>query len=122
MNKIVNINVPLKRIFSNYLLLTKPFHKLTDREISVLSLLLFYNYLETPNFKKESDRWNKVFHYDTKLKIREELGMEDYALQNTLSTLRKKKAIVDNTIPKGFIPVFDEKDSFKLIYNFKVNG
>ncbi|MCT4631292.1 MAG: hypothetical protein N4A76_00980 [Firmicutes bacterium] len=122
MNKVVNIKVPLRVAFNNYLLLTRPFNKLTDREASVLALLLYYNETYKPNFKLDKDRWDKVFHYDTKLKIREELGIEDYTLQNVLTGLRKKKAVINNVIPQHFIPEFDDQGRFRLIYNFQIDG
>lgn len=119
-SKIININTDIKTVFKHYLFITKPLNKLRPKEIDVLSLLLYYNYLETPNFKRDEDRWRRVFDYSTKLLIREELQMEDYTLQNVLSSLRKKKVIKDNIIMDYYIPKVDPKNNFQLIFNFNV--
>lgn len=118
--KVVTIPTSLKNVLKQYLVITKPMNKLRPKEIDVMSLLLYYNILEKPNFVRDDDRWKKIFDYDTKLKIKEELEIEDYTLQNILSSLRKKGAIKDNKIQDYYIPDIDTKtENFMLIFNFK---
>lgn len=120
--KKVSVPVDKKSLFRQYLSLTKPIHGLRPKEMDVLALLLYYNMVEGPNFKREEDRWKKVFDYDTKLKVREELDIEDYSLQNILSSLRKKGAVVDNQISKYYIPsIADDTEMFQIIFEFKIN-
>lgn len=120
MTKKVTIPSNRKLIYKQYLTITKPLNGLRPKEIDVLSLLLFYNYMEQDNFKREEDRWKRVFSYETKLKIKEELDIKDYTLQNILSSLRKKKAIINNKITSYYIPSI-EGDNFKLVFEFKLN-
>lgn len=93
-----------------------------------MALFLYYNEIEKPNFKRDEDRWNKVFDYETKALIKDELGIKDYTLQNILSSLRKNKAIVSegdvrNKIPDYYIPnIGMEETKFNLVFSFEING
>lgn len=120
--KVVTIPASLKDILKQWFVITKPMNKLRPKEIDVLSLLLYYNIMEKPNFVRDEDRWKKVFDYDTKMHIKEELDIEDYTLQNILSSLRRKGAISrDNVVDKFYIPPIDlDTKNFMLIFNFKV--
>ena len=120
-NKTANINITLKNLFFRWLDITKSFHKLNNQQQQVLALLLYHHY----QFRKETTNnkilWKLVFDYDTKLKIREELNMNDNILQNTLTNLRKKNAIVNGEISKVFIPDLDLKaNNFKIVFNFNI--
>lgn len=120
--KYANVKVDLKSLFRWYLEFTKPVHKLRKQEIDVLSLLLYYNHQETPNFKRDEDRWKKVFELDTKKKIMKEIQMNSNVFQNVLSSLRKKGVVKKdgyNYIVNNYIPVLtDDVKSFQLIINF----
>lgn len=125
--KVVKIKSDLKDLYKKYLTILKPLNKLRPKEIELMALLLYYNELEKPNFKHDADRWRKVFDYDTKVKIRDELGVEDYSIQNLLSSLRKKNAVIKedgvNTISRYYIPDISIKDNkFHLIFTFEVDG
>lgn len=120
--KLVKIPVTEKSIFKSYLSLTKPINKLGPKEIDVLSLLLYYNHIEKPNFKRDEDRWKKVFDYDTKMLIKEELDMKDYSLQNILSSLRRKKVVKNNVVMPYYIPDFGSENTFKLIFQFEIKN
>lgn len=120
-SKIANLNVTLKNLFFRWLDITKSFHKLNNQQQQVLALLLYYHY----QFKKETTNnkilWKLVFDYDTKMKIKEELDMNDNVFQNTLTNLRKKNVIVDGEISKFYIPDLDLKSkNFKVIFNFNI--
>lgn len=120
--KLVKIPVTTKSLFKSYLSLTKPINKLGPKEIDVLSLILYYNHAEKPNFKREEDRWRKVFDYDTKMLIKEELEMKDYSLQNILSSLRRKKVIKNNVVMPYYIPDIDNSSTFKLVFQFQISN
>lgn len=119
--KVVTIPAPLKTILKQWFIITKPMNTLRPMEIDILSLLLYYNIMEKPNFVRDEDRWKKVFDYETKMKIKEELDIKDYTLQNILSSLRKKGAISkDNVIAKYYIPPIEsDEDEFMLVFHFK---
>ena len=113
----------LKGFFSQWLRITKPFHNLSPNEQRVLSLFLYHHYQIRKDVKSSKLLWKLVFDYDTKLKIKEELGMQDYALQNLMSSLRKKGAIKNNQINPNYMPVLSDEDvkNFKIIFNIKIN-
>lgn len=121
--KFVRLKLTLKDTFRAYLEFTKVVHKMRSQEILVLSLLMYYNWLETPNFKRESDRWKKVFDIDTKALIKEELNLNSNVFQNILTSLRKKGAIYKdgnvNKISKNYmIHIEQDGTSFTLSINF----
>lgn len=120
--RVATFNVSIKGLFTQWLRLTYPMHKLSSKEQSVLSLLLYHNYDIGREIKKKNLVWKLVFDYDTKLKIKEELGIKDYALQNVLTSLRKKGAIQKNQVNPTYIPMItDDVKNFKIIFNINVN-
>lgn len=120
-----SIRIPSSRlkIFKQYLTITKPLNGLRPQEIEVLALFLYHFIDEQENFKRIEDCWKKVFSYETKLQIKEELGIQDYTLQNILSALRKKKVIVNNQITDYYIPKINkETENFQVIFDFSLNA
>lgn len=119
--KIANINIKIKDLFFKWIEITRTFHQLTNQQCEVLALLLYHHYILKKEVTNNKILWKMVFDYDTKLKIREELGISDNVLQNTLTVFRKKYIIVDNEISKNFIPdlTLDSKN-FKIIFNFNI--
>jgi hypothetical protein len=96
---------------------------MTDQEIKILTLFLFYHNKERKNFAREKDLWKHIFDYDTKLKIREELEIGNAVFQNILTSLRKKKVIKSNQIiPYFILNIKDEDEVFELIFRYKLNG
>ena len=123
--KIANMNVKLKDLFFRWLDITKAFHKLNNQQQQVLALLLYYHYQYRKDITNNKILWNVVFDYTTKARIKEDdifpNGLSDNSLQNILSSLRKKKIIVDGEISKIFIPELDLKTkNFKVIFNFNI--
>ena len=119
--KNVNINVKLKSLFFKWLSITKPFHKLPQQESDILALLLFHHYKIKHETTNEKILWKIVFDYDTKMKIKEELNINDNTLQNVLTKLRNKKVIIDNKISPVYIPSLElNAKNFKIIYNFNI--
>jgi hypothetical protein len=120
-SKVANINVTLKNLFSRWLDITVTFHKLRKKERDVLALLLYYHYVYSKELTNGTILWKMVFDYDTKMKIKEELEMKDSALQNILTSLRKKNVIKDNKIVPTYIPEMERTStSFKIIFNLNV--
>ncbi len=120
--KVITIPSNLKKVFEEYLYLTKPLHGLRPLEIKLIAMFLYYNVQEMDNFKREEDRWAKLFSYEVKLQIRDELKLKDHTLQNLLSSLRKKGVIVDNKITPYYVPKVEASTTnFKLIYNFDIS-
>lgn len=119
---VANINTDLKGLMKYWLQFTEPFHKLTNQQQNILALFLYYYFTFKMEIKSEKLIWKMVFDYDTKIKIKEELGnLPDYTLQNILTTLRKKNIIKNNKINKPYVPQLELKSNkFTLIYNFNI--
>lgn len=119
--KIANLNVTLKELFKYWLLTTKRYNRLAPREIDVVSLFLYYRYVYSKDILNEKLLWRTVFDYDTRMLIKEELGMEDSQFQNILTDLRNKNIIVNNVIRSVYIPSLEHNSkNFKLIFNYNI--
>jgi len=124
-SKIANMNINLKDLFFRWLDITQSFHKLNNQQKQVLALLLYHHYQYKKDITNNKILWKIVFDYETKAKIKEDEifknGLSDNSLQNILSSLRKKKIIIDGEISKIFIPEMDLKTkNFKVIFNFNI--
>jgi hypothetical protein len=119
--KQATFNTTLKGCIEGFLNITKPMHKMTDQEIKIITLFLYYYNQEKENFVREADLWKFIFDYDTKLKVREELGISNPVFQNILTSLRKKKVIQDNKITSYYLlNIKNNDDAFELIFRFNI--
>ena len=123
-SKVANINIKLKNLFFKWMEITKPFHKLTGQQQSVLALFLFYHYKYKQEITNQKILWKVVFDYDTKMLIKEELNLKDAGFQNIMHQLRSKGIIKDKKITPAYIPNLEKgAKEFKIIFNFNiVNG
>lgn len=110
-----------KNFYKRWLLITKPFHKLKPRQISVLTELLYYYDMLKDDYKDKDLLWKMIFDYETKLKIRNDLNIEDHIMQNSLTILRKSGVIKNNRIIDKFIPVIED-NKYKLEFEFVIDG
>lgn len=120
---IKRIHTDKKSIFRLWLEFLKPYHKLRNKEIEALSLMLYYRYelsREIPNMDMVE---MILFSTETRGKIRAELNnMSQKVFNNLLTSLRKKGVLTkENKIHHNLIPNMTEK-GFKLIFNFEVKG
>tara|TARA_R110000796_G_scaffold165848_2_gene282720 strand:- start:1760 stop:2128 length:369 start_codon:yes stop_codon:yes gene_type:complete len=118
---IKRIHTDKKSIFRLWLEFLKPYHKLRNKEVEALSLMLYYRYelsREIPNIEMVD---MILFSTETRAKIRSELSnMSQKVFNNLLTSLRKKGVLTkDNKIHHNLIPNMTE-DGFKLIFNFEV--
>ena len=118
---IKRIHTDKKSIFRLWLEFLKPYHKLRNKEIEALSLMLYYRYelsREIPNVEMVD---MILFSTETRSKIRSELSnMSQKVFNNLLTSLRKKGVLTkDNKIHHNLIPNMTES-GFKLIFNFEV--
>jgi hypothetical protein len=118
---IKRIHTDKKSIFRYWLALLKPYHKLRQKEIDALGLMLYYRYELTREIKDIEMVDMILFSTQTRAKIREDLGdMGQKVFNNLLTSLRKKKVITkDNKINPVLIPKMSE-EGFKLIFDFEV--
>lgn len=121
--KVAVLPVTKSSLFFKWLELTKPFHQLRGHQMTVLGWLLYYHYIYKNTINDENLVWKLVFDYDTKVKIKEIIGIQDASFQNVLTALRKKGAIKDNKIIPSYIPVISKNATdFKLIFHFKIKN
>jgi hypothetical protein len=122
-----NINVKRirtskKQIFRYWLEFLKPYHKLRQKEIEALSLMLYYRYELSREVSSKELVNRLLFSTDTRANIREDLGnMSQKVFNNLLTSLRKKGVLTkENLINPVLIPNMTE-DGFKLIFNFEID-
>lgn len=119
--KIANINIKFKQLMVVWLELTKTFHKMPPREINITALLLYHYFRLRKVITNDKILWNQVFDYDTKMIIQEELDISNQAIQNALTSLRKKGVIQNNRIVETYIPnIEDNSNNFEVTFNFRI--
>ena len=121
-NNIVRVPCSLSKNFFRYwFMFLEPFHKLTDREIDVITSFVKQRY-ELSKVIKDNDILDKVtMSEDTKRKVREECNITLPHFQVIMGKLRKNKVIVDGKINPKFIPnINEETDTFQLLLLFEL--
>lgn len=110
-----------KSFFKYWFKFLRPFHKLTDREIDVISSFTRQRY-ELSKVIKDSEILDKVtMSEDTRKKVREECNITLPHFQVIMGKLRKSKVIIDNRINPRFIPNIDEESgTFQLLLLFEL--
>lgn len=121
-NNVVRIPCSLSGSFFRYwFMFLKPFHKLTDREIDVVTSFVKHRY-ELSKVIKDNEILDKVvMSEDTKRKVREECNITLPHFQVIMGKLRNNKVIIDGKINPRFIPNIIEEDGFfKLLLLFEL--
>lgn len=111
----------VKDFFKHWFRFLKPLHKLTDREIDVISSFAIQRY-ELSKVIQDTDILDKyTMNSDTKKKVREECDISLQNFQVIMSNLRKHQVIVDNRINPRYIPNLDEEaKTFQLMLHFEI--
>ena len=121
-NNIVRVPCSLSGSFFRYWFkFLEPFHKLTDREIDVITSFVKQRY-ELSKVIKDNEILDKVtMSEDTKKKVREECNITLPHFQVIMGKLRKNKIIVDGRLNPRFIPNIQETDTgFQLLLLFEL--
>lgn len=120
-NNVIRIPTNIKMFFRYWFTFLRPFHKLTDREIDIITSFTYERYLLSKVIS-DSDILDKVvMSEDTKKKVREESNISLAHFQVIMGKLRRNKVIIDNKINPRFIPnITDENGSFKLMLLFDI--
>lgn len=119
-NNVIRIPTSLDGNFFRYwFMFLEPFHKLTDREIDVITSFVKQRY-ELSKVIKDNDILDKVtMSEDTKRKVREECNITLPHFQVIMGKLRKNGVIVNGKINPKFIPNINEgADNFQLLLLF----
>lgn len=116
------VRIPCKSVngfFKLWFTFLKPLHKLTDREIDVISSFAAQRH-ELSKVIQDAEILDKyTMNSDTKKKVREECGISLQNFQVIMSNLRKHGVIVDNRINPRYVPNLNgEAKSFKLMLLF----
>ena len=121
-NNVVRIPCSLEGSFFRYwFLFLKPFHKLTDREIDVITAFVKHRYELSKVIKDDEILDKVVMSEDTKRKVREECNITLPHFQVIMGKLRSSKVIIDGKINPRFIPSIVEEDGFfKLLLLFEL--
>ena len=121
-NNIIRMPCSLdKSFFRLWLKFLEPFHKLTDREIDVITSFIKQRY-ELSKVINDNNILDKVtMSEDTKKKVRDECNITLPHFQVIMGKLRKNKVIVDGKINPKFIPnINEETDTFQLLLLFEL--
>lgn len=123
MGKINNvITIPTStegKFFKYWFEFLRPFHKLTDREIDVISSFVKQRY-ELSKVIKDQELLNKItMSEDTKRKVREDCNISQAHFQVIMTKLKKNKVIDNGVINLKFIPRLEENaKNFQLLLSF----
>lgn len=120
---IQNSEVSLENFFRMWLVILQPFLKLRNKELELLSKLLYHRYLISLEVKNKEMLDELLFSNKVKKQIMKELDLPEHGYNNLLSSLRKKQIIIDKSINKQIIPVITEPfTNFKLVYNIDIKN
>tara|TARA_R110000751_G_scaffold8281_2_gene33069 strand:+ start:864 stop:1226 length:363 start_codon:yes stop_codon:yes gene_type:complete len=119
MERTLTIPVNKREFFRAFVEILQPFIKVRNREGEVFAELLYQCYLRR-GMAEMKDMFKLVFDYDTREKIQTELDISSAVFRNTLSSLRKKKLIINNTIPKHYL--MDLEKEVNLTFRFLIQN
>ena len=123
-NSVLRIPCSLSGSFFRYwFMFLRPFHKLTNREIDVITAFVKHRY-ELSKVIKDDVILDKVtMSEDVKKQVREECGIAFQHFKVIMSNLRKNKVIENGKINPKFIPnITEENGMFKLMLLFDLSG
>lgn len=125
-NEVLQFTTTSKKFFIEYLTLKKPVFEvllqminkkpvnLHPKLLHVFALFLYYNNLYKD--MEENSKWKKVFDYDTKVQIMNNVGINEGHLNTYISILRNIHLLTGKQISKPFI--FYPESGFELTFKF----
>tara|TARA_R110000765_G_scaffold277570_2_gene375460 strand:+ start:1766 stop:2152 length:387 start_codon:yes stop_codon:yes gene_type:complete len=119
-----SIQTDSRTVFMYWLEFLKPYHKLANKEVEALSILLYYRWELSKEVSNMALVDKLLFSSEIRLKVREDLGgMKSGVFNNLLTTLRRKGVLSkDNKIIPALIPnIKPDSTGFKLIFDFEIN-
>lgn len=121
-NNIVRIPTSLNGNFFRYWFeFLQPFHKLTSREVDIITAFVKHRYQLSKVIKDDEILDKVTMSEDTKRKIRKECNITLPHFQVIMGKLRKNKVIVDGKINPRFIPnISEENGYFQLLLLFEL--
>lgn len=122
-SSVTKIPCKLSRFFKYWLHFTEPLHKLTTKDMHILSLILLKRHELSKVITDESMIDSYLFSKDIRDQIIEASGESKVNFSVTLSRLRKSNVILKgNKINKKYIPNLDKNGTrFDLMIIFDIN-
>lgn len=124
-NNVISISASLssetKNFFRYWVEFTKPLHRLTDREMDVVTAFLHKRYELSKDILDPVKLDKYLMNEDTKAEIRDECGVSPAHFQVIMGKLRKSGIIKDGNINPLFIPnIKEDNGTFQLLLYFQV--
>lgn len=119
------VRIPCKSVsgfFKHWFRFLKPLHKLTDREIDVISSFATQRHELSKVIQDESILDKYTMNSDTKKKVREECNLSPQNFQVIMSNLRKHQIIIDNKVNPRYMPNLNQDaKTFQLMLHFEID-
>lgn len=113
--------IPKEEVFRWWLVLTKPQHHLTTKEIEFLSTFLTEDYYLRSKVTDKDLARQMLFSTTIRAKIMKKLNLSVGRFNNMLSNLRRKGVFGSDNVMEKFIPNIDlDAKDFRIIFQFKL--
>ena len=120
-SSVIRIPTSLESFFTNWLLFLKPFHGMTDRQISLAAQFLKVRYELSKSISDEALLDENVMSDTTKKKVREACNVTPAFFQVLMGDLRKHRFIEDGKINPKYIPkLAPSQGIFTLMLYFEI--
>lgn len=108
------------RFFRYWFNFLEPFHKLTSREVDVITSFIQHRFDLSKVIKDDTILDQVLMSEETKRAIRKECGLEPPYFQVIMGKLKTNKLIIDGKLNKRYIPnVEADATGFNLIFHFQ---
>lgn len=120
-SSVIRIPTSSESFFTNWLLFLKPFHGMTDRQISLAAQFLKVRFELSKSISDEALLDENVMSDTTKKKVKEACGVSYAFFQALMGDLRKHHFIEDGKINPRYIPkISASQESFSLMVLFDI--
>lgn len=123
-NNIIRIPSSVSKDFFKYwLVVLKPYHKMTDKEIDIVACFLRKRYELSEKISDPELLDKFLMSEETKKEVREECGIPLSYFQVIMSRFKKRGVLVEGRINPKFIPRIKRgEESFQLLFLFDFSG
>lgn len=120
-SSVLKITTSIDSFFTKWLLFLKPFHGMTDRQISLAAQFLKARFELSKSISDETLLEENVMSDSTKKKAREALGVSPAFFQGLMGDLRKHHFIENGRINPMYIPkITPSQDTFIQMLLFEI--
>jgi hypothetical protein len=120
-NNVITVPTSLDSFFKWWCIFLRPFIKLTDREIDIVSCFLKQRWHLSKSISDQTILDKMLLSEDVKSKVQEECKITPQHLYVVVNKLKKNKVIINNTLNPRLIPNIRTTDNgcFQLLVLFK---